>query len=585
MVVKQAGPSRLRQGWNGRLVRVSVYALALHLYICIRMIWKLDIPWNTTLEPQPRTDAYKTASSSACRVFINSIQTARWERNLSSLFREDGPCTAAALGKALEGERDHIGAITAYEYALSHARYNDQDTYRLYERLFELYAQLHLPESMENYARKAMSDCRRSDLLLRLAQWYESQGDLDQALLHYQTMCEAERGQQSYQRMESVDRRLLWPREFPSTYLDEMEAFEAILNDPAVSDDTKGQVHWEMIERSRAILEGCGEELFRREGVFIDDDEGTAEPNYYYATPSILPHPEGPDDDYLILVRLLNYRIDHEGRYYRDYLPQGDHSGVLHSSAVLFHGHNASRGIPLRVEDGVYERNTYRFMGTEDPRLFRMNSGEIRVFWTSWEYAKHLGEGSRIVSGVLDVASGVVTLDHLFQSPLDNFLEKNWVAFQPSGEEALRMVYGWHPLRVGTVQKSPAAHTSHLRLDGEAPTPSSFQHIRGSSSGVFYKGKLWFLVHGTTWHKGPGPTYYHRMVVVNADTLSLDRYTHPFRLETAKVPVEFSLGIAIDAHDRLSIAYSVFDGSAVVRRIPMWKIERLMVIHEKSKAM
>ena len=138
----------------------------------------------------------------------------------------------------------------------------------------------------------------------------------------------------------------------------------------------------------------------------------------------------------------------------------------------------------------------------------------------------------------------------------------------------LRIVYEWYPLSIGTFNDS--LDVGKLELDSTVETPLIFKHIRGSSNGCFHKRELWFLVHGTSWHKGPGPVYYHRMVVLDATTLELRRYTHPFKLESESAPVEFSLGITIDGHDQLSIAYSVFDGSSVVRRIPLWKVEGLM---------
>jgi tetratricopeptide (TPR) repeat protein len=573
-------PNR-RQGWPDRLAHTLVLVLAMFsVLLHVGLMWTLEADLGpSSVPPWSWLEEKKQGGDLKCQTMLRSIGTLHNIESTIATFREhnNSTCTASDLGDALYSTQNYAGAIKAYEYALQRT-VGPENPYGLYERLFDTYARLNLTESMEAYARRAFLDSRRSDLMLRLANWYEALGDLDTAAHHYASVCQASRTEEHYEVIEEIDRRLLWPGEFPQAYLAELEAFEAILGDPEVSDDTKAQVHWEMIGRSRPIL-GCGEELFRREGAFRDDaapldQQQPAE--FYYATPSILPHPERPHSDHLILVRLLNYRIDHEGRYYRDYLPHGDTSGVLRSSSVLYNGRDDATGQQLHIDDASYERTAYRYMGTEDPRLFRMASGETRIFWTSWEYAKHLGEGSRIVSGSLDPASGVVRVDHLFVSPLDRFLEKNWVAFQVPGDAAaLRMVYEWHPLRIGAVKNDSSV--SHLQLDREVPTPPSFRHIRGSSNGVFHQGQLWFLVHGTTWHKGPGPTYYHRIVVLDAATFSVIKYTHPFRLESADVPVEFALGITIDDYDRLSVAYSVFDGTSVVRRIPLWKVETLMV--------
>ena len=93
---------------------------------------------------------------------------------------------------------------------------------------------------------------------------------------------------------------------------------------------------------------------------------------------------------------------------------------------------------------------------------------------------------------------------------------------------------------------------------------------------------IWLIAHGTTWHEGPGPTYYHRVVVLDSATFEVKRFTYPFKLESTEAPVEFSLGLDIDSFGNVTIAYSVFDGSAVLRRIPIWKLEALMVTsHEE----
>lgn len=487
-------------------------------------------------------------------------------------------CKADELGDAFYQRGKHLTAVRLYERSLSSLPPpNASQTSVIYRRLSTSYQQLNLTESAEYYARRALELGGAVESVLELARHFEQAHDLPRAADHVRLACTAylasrRLSQDNLKALESADRGLFWAQTFSPSYLGELQALDAIMNDPNVSEETRAQVHWEMVGGARPVL-SCGEELFRHQGPFQDGHR------YYYATPSLAPHPDRPGEDHLILVRLLNYRIDPGGRYYKDYLPVDDTSGVLRSACALFVGRASESGKMVRIIDGRFERSPYRFLGTEDPRLFRLDSGEIRVFWTSWEFSKYLGEGSRIVSGILDVNSSTLQVDHLFQSPFDRFLEKNWVMFQVPGGP-LRIVYEWYPLRVGTLNRT--ADVDRLRLDHTGETPLAFSHIRGSSNGCHHKQELWFLVHGTTWHKGPGPVYYHRMVVLDPATLQVRRYTYPFKLESQGAPVEFSLGITIDDQDRLSIAYSVFDGSSVVRRIPLWKIESLMAKEIKA---
>ena len=66
-------------------------------------------------------------------------------------------------------------------------------------------------------------------------------------------------------------------------------------------------------------------------------------------------------------------------------------------------------------------------------------------------------------------------------------------------------------------------------------------------------------------------------MVLDLATFEVKRFTYPFKLESTAAPVEFSLGLDIVRLGNVTIAYSVFDGSAVLRRIPIWKLEALMV--------
>lgn len=485
---------------------------------------------------------------------------------LSSMISDR--CTVYDLGDGFAAAGDHtVARLLFHEGLRRHTDVNSQ--YQGLVRLARSYRQSNASDAAAHYAHMAFAAIPRAEPLYDMALYFDARGLVDRAVAFYTLALRAPLVDKEDLRvkLDRVDERLLWPRAFPSSYVDELAAAVAILDNPGIPEETRAQLHWDMISRARPLLE-AGQELFRREGRFQDGDA------FYYATPSLLPHPNRTDDDHVILVRLLNYRIDPEGRFYKDYLPPSDTSGVLRSSSALYLGRHALHGHELRIQDGQYVRTPYRFMGTEDPKLFQTDNGDIRVIWISWEYSKYVGEGSRMISGILDLGTLDVQVDHLFPSPFDHFLEKNWVLFQVPGGP-LQVVYEWHPLRVGICDNS--SDTSTIRMStAVVETPLSFRHLRGSANGVHFRGELWFLVHGTTWHKGPGPVYYHRMVVLDPTTLALKRFTYPFRLETATAPVEFSLGMTIDARHRVTISYSVFDGSAVLRRIPLWKIEALM---------
>ena len=514
----------------------------------------------------------KTDAKRPCDTLLAQIDDDQGLSGIESLLNY--ACTIQDLGNAFYRRQRHLDAAYLFERALKRNESYMSTSHHatIYRRLSTCYERLNLTESADFYARKTLESGGLIGPALDLARRFEKAGDRTRAANYISMACAAYSASRrlpfdQLSELQASDRRLLWASTFSTGYLRELRALDALVNDPKVSEETRAQVHWEMVTRAQPLL-ACGEELFRRQGAYADGRD------YYYATPSILPDPQRPDEDHLILTRLLNYRIDRDGRYYKDFLPVNDTSGVLRSTCVLYVGRQAGPGEMVRIADGHFERAPYKFLGTEDPRLFLTGSGDIRVFWTSWEFSKHLGEGSRIVSGILDVNASTVRVDHLFQSPYNRFLEKNWVVFEVPGSP-LRIVYEWYPLRVGTFNQSQ--QIGKLELDSTVKTPLAFKHIRGSSNGCYHNHELWFLVHGTTWHKGPGPVYYHRIAVLDPLTLHVKRYTHPFKLESHDVPVEFSLGMTIDAQDRLTVAYSVFDGSSVLRRISMWKVEELMI--------
>jgi len=551
-------------GYHLKIMSWKIFSVSGSIIIAI--IWLLlgMLSWQVSL----LTLVHKKEINNTCQDVLAAVYKSD-SSVVKSLLSQS--CTAQGLGSFFYQRQDYIYAALFYEETLNSGILNTTVEIATYRQLSDCYEHIGLMESAEYYARKALEFGGQVTPVLHIARRLEEMGDIDKAANQFSLACRVYLASHPLPKdnrvqLEYGDQHVLWPHSFSTGYLKDLQAFDAIVNDRNISDETRDQVHWEMIALARPILH-CGEELFRRGDIYGDGEE------YYYATPSILPHPTNPEEDHLIIIRLLNYRIDPVGRFYKDYLPKYDTSGILRSACVLHDGRDAERGDIVRIIDGRFQRLSYRFLGTEDPRLFRSESGEIRVFWTSWEFSKYLGEGSRIISGVLHVESSTIYVDHLFQSPFDRFLEKNWVVFQVPGGP-MRIVYEWHPLRVGTFNCS--VDIDKVQLDLTIDTPLVFKHARGSSNGCYYKGELWFLIHGTTWHKGPGPVYYHRIAVLDPITLHLKRYTYPFKLESQNGSVEFSLGITIDAQDRLSIAYSVFDLTSVIRRIPIWKVETLM---------
>lgn len=575
---KFQGASAYLRRWGGtQLSLPSLVAISMLLTLHLCGLFNVAMQSAAISRPFDLWQDSRLAKYPTCDHQIPMDQR-RGYYDLPSLLRRvtQGNCTASAAGVTFYNARNWPAAIALYRKALEtrngRAGYCDHLL-----RLSLCYTQLGAAETAQMCANEALKCGCPVEFAYHLAKFHESRGDDQEALHYYKLACQVPDAAPALrQELQTVARTRLRPQQYSSEYMRGLGHLQSLLDDGHMADDTEAQLHWEIVGRAQPLLDG-GRELFRREGIFEDQGQ------YYYATPSILPTIplptiKSPPSDHIILVRLLNYRIDTKGRYYREYLPANDTTGNLRSSAVLFLHHEDLNPRELIIDDGHFERTPYRFVGTEDPRLFRDASGQIWVIWTSWEYAKHVGEGSRAVLGRLDVPTATVQVEQVFSSPSDRFVEKNWVMFQAPGGP-LQCVYEWYPLRIGTFQGN-----SQIGLSDPTSTPRSFQHIRGSSNGVYVLGELWFLVHGTTWHKGPGPVYYHRFAVFDSKTMILKRYTYPFKLESAEASVEYSLGITIDPKTRrITIAYSVYDATAVLREIDLWNVEQLMISADKKR--
>ena len=144
--------------------------------------------------------------------------------------------------------------------------------------------------------------------------------------------------------------------------------------------------------------------------------------------------------------------------------------------------------------------------------------------------------------------------------------------FQTPGDQEARIhyVYEWYPLKIGTlVDEATHVIDFHTTID----TPHSFKFLRGSTNGVVYQQEIWFMVHGVG---KIGYTYYHKIVVLDAQTLHVRRHSYPFKLEG--LHTEFCLGLDVDEKTKtMTIAYSILDGTSVLRRIALWKMEALMI--------
>lgn len=122
------------------------------------------------------------------------------------------------------------------------------------------------------------------------------------------------------------------------------------------------------------------------------------------------------------------------------------------------------------------------------------------------------------------------------------------------------MIYKWHPLTViepDKEEKEEGDVVSVRILHEDSTTPSWFQHVRGSSNAVKMGDELWFLCHVVSYESRR--YYYHLIVILDAQTFRLRRYTRLFTFEQPST-VEYALGFLYEpSTDEFLVGYSVMD--------------------------
>jgi hypothetical protein len=149
-----------------------------------------------------------------------------------------------------------------------------------------------------------------------------------------------------------------------------------------------------------------------------------------------------------------------------------------------------------------------------------------------------------------------------------NSIEKNWVMFEDSSN-ALKMVYGWQPLQIGTVIEDQFVGTHSLT------TPYFFRFVRGSTNGIRIGDEIWFLCHIVNYEDRR--YYYEIFVVLDARTYQLKKYSCPVTFEGQKV--EYSLGLLYLADsNEFMIGYSLYDRETKYMLVNKDKVDSLIVV-------
>lgn len=278
----------------------------------------------------------------------------------------------------------------------------------------------------------------------------------------------------------------------------------------------------------------------------FSDSEGT----HTSSTPCIIPYMDG----YLMNVRYVNYQINAATGSYHFSKESDPHDKTISTinKAVWLD----RQLLPLRshwFETLPDHRLKYR--GIEDVRLFESNGALCFSGTVQEPISGHL----RVGYGQYDPTADSLHAE-LLPSPFQRPCEKNWAFF---GDLA---VYEWSPLR--------SINASGTIVAEEAAVPGFFRHLLGSSAGVRVLStpadELWFLTHFVE-HSTPRH-YYHMLVVLDAQTLTVQRWSTPFKFRGE--PIEYGLGLIVEP-TRVLFSFSCWDRTTNVLAVPRRAIEAL----------
>jgi hypothetical protein len=196
------------------------------------------------------------------------------------------------------------------------------------------------------------------------------------------------------------------------------------------------------------------------------------------------------------------------------------------------------------IDKPIISKNKY--VGIEDIRIFNFNN---KIYYIGSAYDDKT-DSIKISSDEFQIRNkynyNIITPS--FKTEFKN--EKNWVFFENNNE--MFVVYKWSPIYICKIDYN----TKSLNLINKIIAPESFNKFRGSTNGVLFDNKIWFIVHSQNEFKHV-KYYTHNFVVLNTD-LTIYGYTNSFNFGNKLV--EFCIGMTT-RNNNFIITYSTLDSS------------------------
>jgi tetratricopeptide (TPR) repeat protein len=265
----------------------------------------------------------------------------------------------------------------------------------------------------------------------------------------------------------------------------------------------------------------------------------------------------------IVNVRYVNYTIGQKGNYINN--------DTINSTNIIAIVDTSEEHWRVVEEFELKYNKAYDnlYVGLEDIRLF--SDGENLCYNSN----RGLSAGNMVIEhGIINLEEENTKSNLIKKDIGQNPVEKNWVLFNyrkhdEDTNEVLftkkMVVYGWHPLAMGVIREHPDNlldgdnnQIKQLQITHTTQTPKFFQHVRGSTNGITIGDEIWFICHIVSYEDRR--YYYHIIVILDENTLTLKRYSKMFTFEGRMV--EYTLGFSyIREKNEFLIGYSTMDSS------------------------
>lgn len=262
--------------------------------------------------------------------------------------------------------------------------------------------------------------------------------------------------------------------------------------------------------------------------------------NFNSSSTTIIKYPLSTINRYIINTRIVNYKLNNIGK--------SNFTGksiTVNKISVLDKFFNC-----------VYSKYLFpynydsKYVGIEDIRLFNFKN-EIYFIGS---YYNNSNNKVQIVSNKYKLGNNYkpLIINPTFSTNFN--WEKNWVFFEKN--EELYIIYKWYPIyicKIDYINKNLNLIKTNDNI------PDIFKNFRGSTNGVYYNDKIWFLVHEQKNVINDIKCYTHNFVVFDMN-MNLLGYSNTFNFEN-KI-VEFCVGMELTYNNNFVITYSTLDCSS-----------------------